>query len=44
MMMSGGRLQKKYPEIQVIWDEWVKEILEYLAGRVHVVMDLRTKT
>jgi hypothetical protein len=40
----GREIAKKVPEIQVIWDEWVKEILEYLAGRVHVVVDLRTKT
>jgi hypothetical protein len=40
----GQEIAKKVPEIQVIWDEWVKEILEYLARRVHVVVDLRTKT
>jgi hypothetical protein len=40
----GREIAKKVPEIQVIWDEWVKEILEYLTGRVHVVVDMRTKT
>ncbi|MDD1711610.1 MAG: DUF2117 domain-containing protein [Methanoregulaceae archaeon] len=40
----GREIAKKVPEIQVIWDEWVEEILRYLAGRVHVVMDLRTNT
>jgi hypothetical protein len=39
----GREIAKKVPEIQVIWDEWVEEMLVYLAGRVHVVMDLRTK-
>jgi len=40
----GREIAKKVPEIQVIWDEWVNEILEYLGRRVHVVVDLRTKT
>jgi hypothetical protein len=40
----GREIAKKVPEIQVIWDEWIKEILEYLGRRVHVVVDLRPKT
>ena len=39
----GREIAKKVPEIQVIWDEWVEEMLAYLEGRVHVVMDMRTK-
>ena len=40
-MMSVGRLPERVPEIQVVWDEWVQEILEYLNERVRVVIDLR---
>ncbi len=39
----GREIAKKVPEIQVVWDEWVQEILEYLTGRVRVVLDMRTK-
>jgi hypothetical protein len=39
----GREVANKVPEVPVIWDEWVQEILEYLAGRARVVMDLRTK-
>jgi hypothetical protein len=39
----GREITKKVPEVQVVWDEWVQDILKYLGGRVRVLTDLRTK-
>lgn len=37
----GKEIAGKVPDVQVIWDEWVKEIIEYLNRRVRIVIDLR---
>jgi len=37
----GKEILQKVPGIQVVWDDWVREILDYLRGRVRVVIDLR---
>lgn len=37
----GIEITKKVPELQIIWGEWVREILEYLGERVRLVVDLR---
>jgi len=29
------------PDVQVVWDDWVQEILVYLDKRVRVVIDQR---
>jgi hypothetical protein len=39
-MMAERRLSEG-PDVQVIWDEWVQEIMAYLSKRVRVVIDKR---
>ncbi len=39
----GIEIIKKVPDVRVVWDNWVQEILEYLDKRVRVVVDLRKK-
>jgi len=34
-------MKRTVPEGQVVWDDWVKEILDRYAGRVTVALDLR---
>jgi hypothetical protein len=36
----GREIAAKVPDTQVIWYEWVHEILKYLKGRVRVVIDM----
>jgi hypothetical protein len=40
----GMEIKKRVPETQVVWDEWVREILDYLHDRASVVVDLRKKS
>jgi len=37
----GKEIAGKVPDVQVVWDAWVQEILVYLNKRVRVVIDLR---
>jgi hypothetical protein len=37
----GREIAGKVPDVQVFWDEWVRDILAYLNKRVKVVVDLR---
>jgi hypothetical protein len=37
----GMEMKRTVPEGQVVWDDWVKEILDRYAGRVTVALDLR---
>jgi hypothetical protein len=37
----GREIAKKVPDVQVVWDDWVQEILVYLDKRVRVVTDQR---
>ena len=37
----GTEIAGKVPDVQVVWDAWVQEILAYLNKRVRVVIDLR---
>ena len=37
----GREIAKKVPDVQVVWDEWVQEMLIYLNKRVRVVIDQR---
>jgi hypothetical protein len=39
----GKEIIKKVPDVQIVWDAWVQEILEYLSERVRVIIDLRKK-
>jgi hypothetical protein len=40
----GREIAGKVPDVQVVWDEWVQEILVYLSKRVRVVIDEREGT
>jgi hypothetical protein len=35
----GKEIAGKVPEVQVVWDAWVQEMLAYLNKRVRVVID-----
>jgi hypothetical protein len=37
----GREIAKKVPDVQVVWDEWVQEMLIYLNKRVRVIIDQR---
>jgi hypothetical protein len=37
----GREIAQKVPDVQVVWDDWVQEILAYLDERVRVVTDRR---
>jgi len=37
----GIEIAGKVPDVQIVWDAWVQEILAYLNKRVRVVIDLR---
>ena len=37
----GREIAQKVPDVQVVWDEWVQEMLTYLNKRVRVVIDQR---
>ncbi len=37
----GWEIAQKVPDVQVVWDEWVQEMLTYLDKRVRVVTDQR---
>ena len=37
----GKEIAGKVPDVQVVWDAWVQEILAYLNTRVRVVIDKR---
>jgi hypothetical protein len=37
----GREIAQKVPDVQVVWDDWVQEILVYLDERVRVVTDRR---
>jgi len=37
----GREIAQKVPDVQVVWDDWVQEILAYLDERVRVVADRR---
>jgi hypothetical protein len=37
----GREIAKKVPDVQVVWDAWVQEMLSYLNKRVRVVIDTR---
>jgi hypothetical protein len=40
----GKEIAGKVPDVQVVWDVWVQEILAYLDKRVRVVIDQREDT
>jgi hypothetical protein len=37
----GREIAQKVPDVQVVWYEWVQEMLIYLNKRVRVVIDQR---
>jgi hypothetical protein len=37
----GKEIGKYVPDTPVVWYAWMQEILEYLDGRVRIVIDLR---
>jgi hypothetical protein len=37
----GKEIAGKVPDARIVWDEWVKEMIEYLNRRVRIVIDLR---
>jgi hypothetical protein len=37
----GKEIAGKVPDVQVVWDDWVQEILVYLDKRVRMVTDQR---
>lgn len=37
----GKEIAGKVPDVQVVWDAWVQEMLVYLNKRVRVVIDQR---
>jgi hypothetical protein len=37
----GKEIAGKVPDVQIVWDEWVQEIIGYLNKRVRIVIDLR---
>ena len=38
---AGKEIAGKVPDERIAWDDWVKEMIEYLNGRVRIVIDLR---
>ena len=41
---AGKEVARKVPDVPVIWDKWVDEIIGYLDSRVRIVIDLREDT
>jgi hypothetical protein len=37
----GREIAQKVPDVQVVWDEWVRDMLTYLDNRVRAVIDQR---
>lgn len=37
----GKEIARKVPDARIVWDEWVKKMIEYLNRRVRIVIDLR---
>jgi hypothetical protein len=37
----GREIAQKVPDVQVVWDEWVQDMLTYLDNRVRAVIDQR---
>jgi hypothetical protein len=37
----GKEIGKIVPDTRIVWDAWVQQMLDYLNGRVRVVIDLR---
>jgi len=37
----GREIAQKVPDVQVVWDAWVQEMLTYLNKRVQVILDRR---
>jgi hypothetical protein len=37
----GEEIARYVPEVQVVWDSWVNEIIGYLGARVRITIDLR---
>lgn len=40
---AGKEIGNTVPGTPVVWDAWVEEILEYLGGRVRIVIDMRNE-
>jgi hypothetical protein len=38
---AGREIAGKVPDERIFWDDWVKEMILYLNGRVRIVIDLR---
>jgi hypothetical protein len=37
----GKEIARKVPDSRIVWDEWVKEMIEYLDTRARIVIDMR---
>ena len=38
---AGTEIAGKVPDVPIVWDDWVEEIIGYLNKRVRIVIDLR---
>jgi hypothetical protein len=38
---AGKEIARNVPDVPIVWDEWVDEIVRYLDTRIRIIIDLR---
>jgi hypothetical protein len=38
---AGKEIARNVPDVPIVWDEWVDEIIRYLDKRIRIIIDLR---